>query len=100
LISRFDLRETLQISNQSKQIFGSWNTKQDLAADTVIENWFLIDLKHDGTLTNKRLLWGTVVQDLKRRWVPGNYCCTSLVLGELGDQLVQSKTVFTVATAQ
>lgn len=52
--------------------------KQDLAVDTVIENWFSIDFGYGGELINKRLLWGILVEDLKGRWVPGDYCCTSL----------------------
>ena len=61
--------------------------KPDLKADTVIENWFLIDFTHNGQAMDKRVLWGIVVEDRKGRWAPGDYCCTSLVLNELEDQV-------------
>ena len=65
--------------------------KQNLEADTVIEDWFLIDFTYENEPIDKRVLWGIVVQDRKGRWVPGDYCCTSLVLNDLGDQFFQTK---------
>ena len=37
------------------------------------------------------MLWGIVVEDKKGRWVPGDWCCTSLVLEELENQLFQTR---------
>ena len=62
-----------------------------LDPDTVIKNWFLIDFVNDGKSMNKRVLLGIVVQDFKGRWIPGDWCCTSLVLREFEGQVYQTK---------
>lgn len=36
------------------------------------------------------MLWGIVVDDRKGRRVPGDWCCTSLVLEELDNQFFQT----------
>lgn len=59
--------------------------------DTVIKNWFLIDFVNDGEPINKQVLWGIVVQDFKGRWIPGDWCCTSLVLRESKGQVFHTK---------
>lgn len=64
--------------------------KKEIQADTIIKDWFLVDFTHAGELMNKQILWGIVVEDRKGRWVPGDYCCTSLVLTELDEQVFQT----------
>lgn len=60
-------------------------------ADTIVRNWYLVDFTQDGERLEKRVLWGIVVEDRKGRWVPGDWCCTSLVLEELDSQLFQTR---------
>jgi len=50
--------------------------------DTTVKNWFLVDFTRDKKPLNKKVLWGIVVLDQKGRWLPGDWCCTSLVLEE------------------
>ena len=37
------------------------------------------------------MLWGIVVEDRKGRWMPGDWCCTSLVLEESNNQLFETR---------
>lgn len=72
----------------------------ELTPDTVIEKWFLIDFFYGYAPLDKRVLWGIVVHDLKGRWVPGDWCCTSLVLREFEGQLFQTKNSIYRATGE
>jgi len=60
-------------------------------ADTIVQNWYLVDFTQDGERLEKRVLWGIVVEDRKGRWVPGDWCCTSLVLEELANRLFRTR---------
>ena len=63
-------------------------------AHTIIENWYLVDFTHEGRSMDKRVLWGIVVEDRKGRWIPGDWCCTSLVVKEHDDQLFETANSF------
>lgn len=52
--------------------------------DTIIKNWFLVNLEYENTIVAK-VLWGLVVKDNKGRWQPEDYVCTSKVIEHLGD---------------
>ena len=67
-----------------------------MRADTIIQNWFLVDFTSDeeGERLDKRVLWGIVVDDRKGRWIPGDWCCTSLILKEHDDQLFETSNSF------
>jgi hypothetical protein len=65
--------------------------KSGIKLDTIVKDWFLVDSTHLGEPMDKRILWSIVVQYRKRRWVNGDFCCTSLVLRELKTQLCQTK---------
>lgn len=60
-------------------------------ADTIVRNWYLVDFTQDGERLEKRVLWGIVVGDRKGRWMPDDWCCTSLVLEELDNQLFRTR---------
>ena len=60
-------------------------------ADTIIKNWYLVDLTQDGERLEKRVLWGTVAEDRKGRWIPGDWRCTSLVVKEHDNQLFETR---------
>jgi len=60
-------------------------------ADTIVRDWNLVDSTPDGERVEKRAVWGIVVEDRKERWVPGDRCCTSLVLEEFEDQLFRTR---------
>ena len=64
---------------------------RNLDPDTGIKNWFLIDFANDGVPMNKQVFWGIVVHDLKGRWIPGDWCCTSLVLRESEGQVFHTQ---------
>ena len=36
--------------------------------DTIVEDWYLVDLENDGSVI-AQVLWGIVVEDRKSRWV-------------------------------
>ena len=59
-------------------------------SDTIIENWFLVNLEHENKIAAK-VLWGIVVKDNKGRWQPGDYACTSKIMESLGDGLYQTR---------
>lgn len=60
-------------------------------ADTIIEDWYLIDLISEAKLLNQRVLWGIVVEDRKGRWIPGDWCCTGPIVKEHENQLFETK---------
>jgi hypothetical protein len=53
-------------------------------ADTIIKNWFLVNLEYENN-TVAKVLWGIVVKDNKGRWHPEDYVCTSKVIEHLAD---------------
>lgn len=65
--------------------------KPNQHADTVFKNRFLVDFVHIGESTNSRVLRGIVVEDLKARWNPGEFCCQSLVLKKLESHVIRTK---------
>ncbi len=58
--------------------------------DTIIENWYLVDLKVDEDSIGQ-VLWGIVVNDRKGRWVSGNFVCTSPVVERLDKALYRTR---------
>jgi len=58
--------------------------------DTIVEDWYLVDLENDGSVI-AQVLWGIVVEDRKSRWVSGNFVCTSPVVTYLSEGLYQTK---------
>lgn len=61
-----------------------------VVTDTIIKNWYLVDLKVDEECVCQ-VLWGIVVNDRKGRWVPGNFVCTSPVVECLDKELYRTK---------
>lgn len=56
----------------------------------LVMDWELICLELEGN--DKRFLYGTVISDYKRRWQPGDYVFTSLILDfDQASGLVQTR---------
>jgi hypothetical protein len=52
-------------------------------SDTIIKNWFFVNLEYDTNIA-AQVLGGIVVEDNKGRWQPGDYACTSKIVESLG----------------
>lgn len=60
-------------------------------AQTAAKHWYLVTIVDDDEKALGSVFWGIIVEDKKRRFQPGNYVCSSLVIEELGDSLFQTK---------
>ena len=65
-------------------------TNAIIHVQTIIRGCYLVNLEtNEGVIA--QVLWGIVVDDHKRRWVPGNYVCTSNIIENMNGGVYRTK---------
>lgn len=59
-------------------------------ADTIIKDWFLVNFKNEDSVISQ-VPGGVVVEDIKNRWAPRNFVCTSPVVENLDKGLYRTR---------
>ena len=56
--------------------------------------WLLGFTNSDGSQISGNVVWGIVEKDNKGRWVPGDYCCTSVVQNVTGNTIQTENSTY------
>ena len=65
-------------------------TDEIIDVQTIIRDWYLVNLETNECVI-AQVLWGIVVDDQKRRWVPGDYVCTSKIIEHMNGGVCRTK---------
>lgn len=63
----------------------------ELKPQTTVEKWYLVDIIDDEETVHGSVVWGIVVEDKKRRFQPGHYVCSTLIIDRPEDGFFQTQ---------